>query len=332
MQNPISEKVQLWASQEQGDIDFNGLHAEIEFLTTRRFDHYMPTLVGPHSNFRTRLAKWLNNNIPEEDKKNLFRLVPHIFFLGAEEFAALQRSAFRGPVLRWLIDLLGVNFGDSDYLAKIQSGIENTWFCPITDSAKITDFYHVNEISGVEHRIEWRAVAEIWAGDFKKLRDHMAQKGYSRVVLIEDLVGSGSQMSDLIPIFDELATSIPILLAPLVVCPEGADLGRKLSTTYPQLHFDPVFELPRHSFVAPSADQNEPRFFAEVRDVIQRSYLMVSGGEPPSDFIKPYGPFGWRRTGALIVTYNNTPDNTLPVIQHASSSWSPLFPRSSRID
>jgi hypothetical protein len=331
MQNVISERVQRWASQELGAIDFNALHAEIEFLTVRRFNHYLPT-TGPHPDFWVRLANWLENDISEDDKKVLFRLVPHIFFLGHDELMALQRAAFRGPVLRWLIDQLGITFADPVFESQVQSGIGETWFCPITDSANISDFYHLNAISGVEHRIEWRAFSQLLGGDSTKLQEHMNEEGYKRVVLIEDLVGSGSQMSDLKPIFDHLPNSIPILLSPLVVCPAGAKVGRQIAAKYPNINFDSVFELPDHSFVARLATANEPSFFGEVRDLVQRTFLTVSAGEAPSDLIKPYGPFGWRNTGALIVTYNNTPDNTLPIIQHTSSKWSPLFPRSSRID
>lgn len=120
-------------------------------------------------------------------------------------------------------------------------------------------------------------------------------------------------------------------MIPLVVCPLGAELGRSIAIRFPNVAFDPVLELPKHSFVAEVPDLNEPGFFTTIRDLIQRTYPLVSDGLPAHDTNKPYGPFGWRRTGALIVSYNNTPDNTVPVIQHKSTSWNPLFPRSSRL-
>jgi len=331
MQNSISQRIQRWASEENGDTDFNSLHAEINYLATKRFDRYVPTF-GSFENFASRLEKWLENSIPEEDRKVLFRMVLHLFFLGHEELIALQRAAFRGPVVRWLINTLSSTLDEVDLDAKLEAAIQRTWFCPITDSAGIQDFYHVNRITNVEDRIQWRAFARITGGDSTKLQEYMAKSGLSTVALIEDIVGSGSQMSDLEPLFKTLPGSTPVLLCPLIVCPKGAQVGRFLASKYSNVSFDPVLELPNHSFVTALPDPDEPAFYAAVRDLIQRTYLVVSSGEPASNTVKPYGPFGWQNTGALIVTYSNTPDNTLPVIQHSSQTWNPLFPRSSRID
>jgi hypothetical protein len=331
MQNSIADKVQRWAAQETGDLDYNAIHAEIEYLIAHRFDQYVPT-IGPEPDFRTRFIKWLDNGgLSEDDQKLLFRLVPYIFFLGREEFIALQRAAFLGPVYRWLVDEIGLTFTDVNRDTKLDAAIRETWFCPITDSAHISDFYHANNLGGVEFRPEWRAAAALSGGDSTMLHQHMAQEGFRRVVLIEDLVGSGSQMTDITNLLADLPVTVKVLIVPLVVCPLGATVGRKMASQLPNVAFDPVLELPQHSFVAEVHDPNEPDFFNSIRDLIQRTYSVVSDGQAAHDMIKPYGPFGWRRTGALIVSYNNTPDNTIPVIQHRSPTWNPLFPRSSRI-
>jgi len=331
MQSVIADKVQRWAATETGDLDYNSIHAEIEYLIAHRFDQYVPT-IGPAPDFRTRFVKWLDNaGLSESDQKLLFRLVPYIFFLGREEFIALQRGAFLGPVYRWLVDEIGLQFTDPDRDAKLHTAIGETWFCPITDSAHISDFYHANNLSGVEFRPEWRAAAALSNGDSTALQQQMARDGLRRVVLVEDLVGSGSQMSDLVPLLQSLPATIKVLIAPLVVCPTGAAAGRTIASSLPNVAFDPVLELPKHAFVAEVPDPNEPTFFTAIRDLIQRIYPSVADGQPAHDAIRPYGPFGWRRTGALIVSYNNTPDNTIPVIQHQSAVWNPLFPRSSRI-
>jgi hypothetical protein len=158
MQNPISQRIQRWSSEESGDTDFNALHAEIDYLATKRFDRYVPTF-GSFGNFASRLEKWLENGIPEEDRKILFRMVLHLFFLGHEELIALQRAAFRGSVVRWLINTRSLTLDAVDLDSKLDDAIQRTWFCPITDSADIQYFYHVNRISNVEDRIQWRAFA-----------------------------------------------------------------------------------------------------------------------------------------------------------------------------
>jgi hypothetical protein len=98
MQNIISDKVQQWSATEQGDIDYNAIHALIEYLLKHRFEQYSPTY-GAKPGFRRRLELWLDNNLSEQDQKLLFRLIPSIFFIGTDEFLALHRATFRGPIL-----------------------------------------------------------------------------------------------------------------------------------------------------------------------------------------------------------------------------------------
>jgi hypothetical protein len=41
----------------------------------------------------------------------------------------------------------------------------------------------------------------------------------------------------------------------------------------------------------------------------------------------PTHAFGFERCGSLVVTFHNTPNNTLPLIHHKSDRWEPLFRR-----
>jgi hypothetical protein len=68
--------------------------------------------------------------------------------------------------------------------------------------------------------------------------------------------------------------------------------------------------------------------FKNVRRVAKASYSLV---ESPGGGAPLYGAFGFRDTGSLVVMFSNTPANTLPVIQHESATWTPLFPRTARV-
>jgi hypothetical protein len=308
MNSAISEKVQRWSAEEQGDVDFNALYALIEFLASRRFNEYSPTF-GPHPNFRSRLASWLDNSISDEEQKLLFRLIPYVFFMGRDEIAALQRSTFRIPIIRWIIEQAGLRFDDRDLNAKLTAEIQQTWFC----------------------RPDWRSYAAIHSGDSTELLAYITSGRYKRVVLTEDLVASGSQMSDLEPLFSHLPATLPILLAPLIVCPKGVETGNAIAGRHPQITFSPGMPLPDNAFVSSTRVPGEPDFFAEIRALAVRIHSVVCDNLTPPPNAVPYGPFGFRGTGAMIVMYSNTPDNTLPLIHHRSNSWKPLFPRRSRI-
>lgn len=328
MPNTVSEKVQRWALEAGAPVDYNLIHAEIEYLTSKRFDQYVPT-IGPHPSFRSRLARWLSLLTDEADQKLLFRLVPHIFFLGREEYAALHRAAFNGPIHWWLIDQLGFRLDDPNLDSEVGDALASTWFCPITDSAGIADFYHANNIHGSEHRPGWRFLAHI-SGE-QRILEYMRTSGLNRVVLIEDFVGSGTQMSEVAPLLTALAPNIPILITPHIICPDGMRIGEQLATAFTNVTFEPVLPVPAHAFIAPNPHPDEPALFRDIRELIRRVYPTVSGSATVDEHTIPYGPFGFARTGGLVVTFSNCPDNSLPVVHHRSATWDPLFPRSSRI-
>jgi hypothetical protein len=68
---------------------------------------------------------------------------------------------------------------------------------------------------------------------------------------------------------------------------------------------------------------------AKVKALAQQCYAQVLGDNAADP--RPYTPFGCFDTGAVVVLYSNTPANTLPLIQHQSNTWVPLFPRSARV-
>lgn len=325
----ISEKVQKWSLERQViEVDFNDIHATIEDLALKRFHQYVPT-TGPHPDFRTRLANWLEQ-VTEKDQKVLFQLVPEIFFIGRDEFNSLYRSAFRGPITTWLIDECNLNFLAADFMVQLNRAVAETWFCSITDW-EIGNFYRINSISGAGMRPDFTSLVQL--GDISRVNDFIANEGLQRIVLVEDFVGSGSQMNKIRPMLNSLPNTIPVLIVPLVICPGGIRLGARLERAYRNVKVTPVLKMPESSFITVSSQQNEPTLFQSIRELVQRIYPEVSGGSPPHPRVKPYGPFGFARTGGLVVMYSNCPDNTLPIIHHqdSGSSWNALFPRVSRL-
>ncbi len=338
MKNPIEEKVSQWDFYDAIDIktrkpqvNYPLINLQIRFLERWLFNDYEPSK-GPSPDFASRLEHWILSNAKEseEDQKHLFRLVPHMFFVGRAEFDTLYRAAFNGPIARWLIDQNNLYLDDPTSSVKLKAAIDATWFCPITDSMRINGFYHVNNIAGRDYRPDWRSIARF--GSKARICRYIRDEKIQQIVLIEDFVGSGSQMKKAVEFASRLPGKIPILILPLIVCPEGAELGESLVNIHkPRISYSSVVSLKKNVFITPTPVAGEDELYSKIRELVVRLYEKVSGKKWPIDLSKPYGPYGYRDTGGLFVSYANCPDNTLPIVHNTYTTWEPLFPRATRI-
>ena len=343
MAETLAELITRWdleGHKPHKDPHYNDIHKRLSFYEEMHYSQYVPTIGSHHPDFESRLENWIENLADEAEKRTLLELAPRILFFSQSDFAKLHEVAMRGPITRWIIDELGLMFGEPDFDNKLAVEIySHTWFCPISDSMQISDFHHTNNIGGIDFRPDWRSLEKF--GDkgsgitnfMSGRRATDAPKPLKRIVLLEDFVGSGTQMEKAARFAASLPSRVPVLLVPLIICPAGAAMGRDLATTYPHLRFDPVIELTPEDMIT-DATPADGSLEAAIADLARSSYAAVVGDGAASP--RPYSPFGFPRpsnigTGATVVLYSNTPANTLPIIQHKSNTWNPLFPRSARI-
>lgn len=305
------------------------INDHLRYLARDLYSEYEPTR-GTHPDFWVRLENWLNNLKDEGQKQVLFRLIPHLFFIGPREFESLYRSAFNHQIAMWLVDQAGVKLDNAKAQTRIAETLEKTWFCPITDSMRINGFYHLNGIEGREYRPDWRSLSRF--GDRRKISEYIEKDCIERIVLLEDFVGYGGQIEKAVIFAAELVPKLPILVVPLVICPNADKLIGTLEGKYPHLKFSPSLRLPESEFVVEKAQTNEKPIFSEIRQIaLSISDSMKEGlSEYELKQAEKYIPFGWHKTGALVVLYSNCPNNTLPIIFHGCKKWEPLFPRTSR--
>jgi hypothetical protein len=324
MQESVEAKIMRWIQDRAYGPEIQETDARVRQLEDDLFCEYEPTR-GPHRNFRQRLADWISNRDDEAEQRLLLRLVPQLFFVGPREMEVLYRIAFHTHIARWLLDQLNVTFHDLDIEPKLQEGVRHTWFCPITDSMRINSFYHLNHLTGRDFRPDWRSLLRF--GSEVKIADYMRENQISRLVLLEDFVGSGSQMLKAVEFAASLPTEFPILVVPLIVCPRGVQTGFELMTQFPNVEFSPLLLLDSSAFIMPVPQPGEPALGTDMRRLAQLMFASL----PAEEQNDVYTPFGFAETGSIVVLFTNCPDNTLPLIHHRSVKWSPLFPRASRL-
>ncbi|QDU12926.1 hypothetical protein CA11_07070 [Gimesia maris] len=319
----VKELVDQWTRKSGENLD---LYTKLELLTMLGdllYSEYQPFPEKPK--YLDRLFAWLNRANSVHDKKVLFELASWILFIGSKEMISLYRSSYSEIVVRWLIDKADIDITSVDANIEIEQCLKQTFFGSVA-GMDLGTYCRVNNISGQSFRPDFREDANL--GDPNRFKNYLDNLGYKYIVAVEDYVGSGDQMNEACNYLENLGT-FPILLCPIVVAPEGNKVGKQLSACNSHIDYIPRFPISTDMVVAssPVPGSREPKFFKKLRKTITKLWGPVKGKKSTQPL---YGPFGFRGTGSLLLTYLNCPDNVPPIVHHKSDAWDPLFQRASR--
>jgi len=317
-----NERIIRWSSQEGGN-EYIAINKLLQYLGDNLYYDYEPSF-GPFPDYYTRLKKWVNNLTEEEDQQTLLKLAQNIFYVGHEEFSSLYRSAFNTQIVRWLIEHENLSFTDPKVITKIKKAIGECWFCPVTDSLRINQFYHINQIKDVNHeyRPDWKSLRKF--GDLEKIKAYIQKNKIKYLVLLEDFVGSATQSWKPIKFASELMAELKILFVPLIICPLGIAKIEDEMDNAKNFYMRPVLTLSNEGFVSEKQAIDE-------KPEIDKFRRLINKVEPFYKFKEEEFKFGFENMGCLLVMHTNTPTNSLPIIYYESAdNWSPLFKRHHR--
>src|ERR1700733_4378902 len=122
--NEVMRIVEPWLDDDQ-DGQISELMRQVTWLGKELYDDYEP---NAYDTFDDRFGKWICNVDDDADKKTLFELLHHVFFVGRREFESLCRAAFSGPITRWLIDVESIAIDADDVADHLAAAVERTWF------------------------------------------------------------------------------------------------------------------------------------------------------------------------------------------------------------
>jgi hypothetical protein len=342
----LRAKVREWDRQYVGiataTSHFECLLNQLEYHATREWRVYLP---AEHPDFTPsyleRLAAWIGNVSDEADQKLLLEYAECISFFSHDDFAALYSTALNRAVIPWVAaqSNVGLEQGIAGFQSALRAEIHRkTWFCPVTDSMDINEFYKVNHLTGIGHRPGFatlQMLAETAGapnpGIAANLIAYMGNPSLNpahpspslkRLVLLEDVVGSGSQCINAVK-WAVTNLKVPVLFVPLILCPNGAEaLDAEAAHLGGLLTVHPVIELRRCDLLGPErhGQQGWQVQKEAIEDLATRCAPRAS---------QDMDTFGYRTTGCSVVTFSNTPDNTLPIIHNKprTGNWEPLFPR-----
>lgn len=289
----------------------------IRFLGEWLFAEYQP--YPEKADFWDQLYLWLDQieacPTRDVDQRAMFDFIPHLLFAGQRDLTAMYRAAYDGPIRRWLIDQGDLQLDDPDLQQQIGHLRTDTWFGSLA-GMDISGFCRVNRIIGQSYRPEFRFIAEFC--DIDALKEWLVAEGYKRIVVVEDMVGTGTQFCETLPALAGVGGKepIPVLFVPLFIPIQGIELIRTMLQEKPYRHITctPICVLPQAAMIQRQQTLGEHDSVARFRDVIHRH-----GG----------GSFGFGdEYGTLVLSHMNCPDN-VPGIIHSPPQVA-IFPRATR--
>jgi len=300
--------------------------AQLDYNAEREWNKYLPTQHPEYtSNYMERLAAWIGNVPNEVEQKLLLEYALFISFFSHSDFTALYQTAIHRVVMPWMAEQIQARLGSScDAGQRLSDSIlyeinHHTWFCPVTDSMDINEFYKINCLSGIEHHPQFATLQEF--GHQEKICRYMQENSLTRIVLLEDFVGTG--IKSIKPAQWAVENlSVPILFIPLICCPLGLSALRQIRG----LTVRPVVELQNRDLLGDGRKGDMSWPIATDMEAFARTISATCGWDGSEIF-------GVANTGCSIILFSNTPANTLSFVHKKSQStsiWHPLFPRVSR--
>jgi hypothetical protein len=286
----------------------------IRFLGDWLFSDYQP--FPEKADFWDRLFVWLdqigNCDTRTADQQAMFNLIPHLLFAAERDLTSMYRAAFEGPILRWLIGQGNLDFEKANLDSELNKLRQRTWFGSLA-GMDISGFCRVNRIIPQSYRPEFRFVAEFC--DVAKVRVWLKDNNYDRIVVVEDMIGTGTQFIESLAALRAL-DSLDILFVPLFITPDEFQLVRDSLEDPENRHIscEPICVLPEACLIRKDARQDEHDDIAGFRDVICQH---------------GHGQFGFGEDyGTLVLSFLNCPDNVPPILYEPTDVA--LFPRASR--
>lgn len=275
--------------------------------------------------FKQRLNQWVNNVEDESDKKSLYELVPNLFFVGAKEFRSLYKTAYEENYIQWLLKTTeNLRFKNTqEYTEFVEGEVAKTAFTQLTDSMNINEYYHANGVDNKGLSITWYNDAR-QGGEERVLSsiEILQRKGIERVVILDDHVGSGSQMQYVLDRIQPLLDNFEVLVIPLLCGNTGYERGLQLSRDR-DFCFKPVLVMNSHVSISKDKENQSNAVLDAVKLIAERykdEYFDQDNGEYPDIY-------GFSDSGSLLIMHTNCPNNTMVLIHSEYDNWKPLFPR-----
>ena len=319
----VNDMLNEWINDKEDNTVCVQTNALIRYL-----DRHLYSTFPEVKSFLHRLGEWLSN-VKGDDRRCLFEFVPNLFFVGPKEFESLQEAAFEESYTQWILSTsvqAKIN-STSDFNSLINEELKQTAFTQLTDSMNISHFHHAAKmrIKNRKLNVTWHADIQVGTDRLKSSIDMLKNKNIKRLVILEDHVGSGSQLRKVLNKSKDIFDNFSVLVIPLLCGQQGYNEGKSLARKY-NFSFRPVLVMNEHARILHNSQGQSSEILNQVKDVAENyKEMYVTKHRGKSDSI-----YGFADSGSLLVMHTNCPNNTMLFIRANTERWRPLFPRQGR--
>lgn len=263
--------------------------------------------------FDSALENWLGNFKLKNERRLAFELVPKIIVYSRKEMEILCQVAYR--------KLLELTAHASSRIHMPLALINKSFlFIPLTDGGNYW-CRHLRHLYRLASGTAVQSFNDVSRAEFSKRK---------YVIFVEDFVGTGNDAIRKYRKFklEQIANQFPHLSL-YYISLIGTEWGiRKISTnTRLSVICGEVLNDRYKAFNANSLIYEDERKRKKAFTAFSKYGLKLCDGDPEIDGY----PLGFDDSQLTVVLYDNTPDNTLPVIWYPDKGWLALFKRNRRI-
>ena len=287
---------------------------------------------------------WLDNftgkvTNTQDERAIALHLLSHFNYFGLDEIRILLKCVYRDLFRYPLIQEIRKSLGNTRDIAKVHAGFQAelnaTRFVgmgtPAASGTHLLYYFRQENSLPEAHFIDQAQLAKFEDGTYT---NDPSLSGVRRLVFLDDVLGSGQQLSQyagstLQQIKSTAAANarqIYLNYFVLFAKPEGLAAARGPASGLDRVEAVHELDPSEQAFDAHSrvfADAQPPVVQSEARRIAE-----WYGAQ-----IVPQHPLGYRDGQLLLGLHHNVPDNTLPIFWYAadSANWTPIFPRHTKV-
>lgn len=190
----------------------------------------------------------------------------------------------------------------------------NVFFCSMSASAGKSTESILQKVRDLAH-MDTRQYDDkfLYLNDLEQFKNDKARK---KIIFVDDFIGSGGTVENLhkFLLSKNFYNKHHNYYIGIIVGYENVVDQIETSTPFRIIHAEELLQESSKIFHKDNVDFN-----TKEKTALKNYCKLV---DPRPDYV-----YGYKNTQSLVIFFENAPNNSIPILHHPTSNWTPLFPR-----